>query len=87
MKYLVIDVREQDEFNAGHLNGAMNLPLGLVIRGATELADVPKDTELLLYCRSGGRAGVALEALAKQGFTNVTNGINQDTLKSKYKLK
>ena len=77
MSQLIIDVREADEFADGHVTNAINLPLGRVMRVASELKNTPKDTKIILYCRSGGRAGVAAKALHDQGFTNVINGINQ----------
>lgn len=86
MNYIIIDVREPDEYATGHIKGAINLPLGRVMRGASELDDTPKDANLIIYCRSGGRAGVAETALRKQGFTNVINGINQEQVEAKFGL-
>ena len=86
MNYKVIDVREPDEYTSGHVKGAVNIPLGRVMRGASELDDVPKDTDLIVYCRSGVRADVAADALRKQGFTEVTNGINQEQVEAKFGL-
>ncbi len=86
VKYTVIDVREADEYKSGHVDGAINLPLGLVMRGARELDDMPKDTNLILYCRSGGRADVAEKAMRQQGFTHVTNGINQEKVEAKFSV-
>ena len=86
MGQLIIDVREADEFADGHVKGAINLPLGRVMRVASELANTPKDTELIVYCRSGGRAGVAAKALQDQGFTKVINGVNQAEVEAQYKL-
>lgn len=86
MKYTVIDVREADEYEGSRVKNSINLPLGRVMRGASELDDVPKNTDLIVYCRSGGRAKVAVGALRKQGFVNVTNGINQEQVKAKFGL-
>jgi phage shock protein E len=77
MNYVIIDVREPDEFKEGHVESAINLPLGKLMRGADELVDMPKDTHLIVYCRSGGRAGMAKKALQERGFANVVNGINK----------
>ena len=86
MKYSVIDVREADEYERSHIKNSINLPLGRVMRGASELDDVPKKADLIVYCRSGGRAEVAVGALRKQGFTSVTNGINQEQVEAKFGL-
>ncbi len=68
----LIDVREQVEWDAGHVPGALFIPRGSL---ATEIeAAVPdKDAEILLYCRSGARSGVGTAQLQSMGYTNVTN--------------
>ncbi|MDQ5972769.1 MAG: phage shock protein [Patescibacteria group bacterium] len=83
MPTLIIDVREPSEFAASHVTDAINIPLQDIARGATELATTSKDTPLIVYCRSGGRSSVALQMLKQQGFTNVTNGINQQNIENK----
>lgn len=77
MGHILIDVREPDEFAAGHAKGAINIPLGDIAQGLEQLGDVPKNAELILYCRSGNRSGLATQILRQRGYTNVTNGINQ----------
>lgn len=70
--YTVVDVREPFEWDAGHITGALHIPLGEVpARMATELPD--RDARLLLQCRSGARSGRAAEFLAAQGYTDVVN--------------
>ena len=74
----VLDVREQDEFDAGHIPGALLLPVG-TISGETAAAVIPKlDTVVLVYCRSGNRSKTASSALAELGYTNIYEfgGIN-----------
>lgn len=69
---LVIDVRSPDEFNAGHLPGAINLPLGELSRDiAGRVPD--KDQVLLLHCLSGARSGIARQQLKRMGYRNVFN--------------
>jgi rhodanese-related sulfurtransferase len=46
--------------------------------GAKKLAKVPKDSKIILYCKSGARSNVAKVHLARLGFTNLVNGINKD---------
>lgn len=67
-----IDVRSQAEFDSGHVDGALLIPhtdIGSRIGQA-----VPdKNAEIHLYCRSGRRAGMAMETLQAMGYTNITN--------------
>ncbi len=86
MTRIVIDVREPEEFAVSHVKGAMNIPPAELMRGAEQLADVPKDTELILYCVSGSRSNVSMNVLKELGFTNTVNGINQHHVKEKYGL-
>ena len=67
-----VDVRSAGEFAGGHVDGAHNISHTQI---ATDIAGLKldKDAEILLYCRSGRRAGFALEQLQAQGYTNVKN--------------
>ena len=67
---LVIDVRTADEYAAGHVPGAVNIPYDQMPVRAAEIA-VHKDKEVVLYCRSGRRSGIAAETLAAEGFTGL----------------
>ena len=69
---LLVDVRRPDEFSAGHLNGAINIPHDQV-EGRIQEFGKDKSREIVLYCRSGHRAGIAQETLVKNGFTNSSN--------------
>jgi len=64
----VLDVRTAEEFVAGHVPGALNIPHDQL---AARLAEVPKDQDVVLYCRSGRRAGMAAEVLAANGYTRL----------------
>ncbi len=68
---VVLDVRTDEEHAAGHAPRAIHLPLAEIERGARP--DVPKETKLFVYCRTGRRAGVAARILREAGFTDVTN--------------
>lgn len=81
---IIIDVREPFEFASGHVAGALNIPPSELMNGAPQLKDVPKDTKLILYCRSGSRSRTAMMILTQQGFTNLVNGINQDYVTQHY---
>lgn len=70
--YRVVDVREPWEWKAGHVAGALHIPMGDV--PARFAAEVPeRDTPLLLYCRSGARSGRVGAYLAQAGYTDVVN--------------
>jgi len=77
MKPIIIDVREPDEFARGHVKDAINIPPSQLMQ-PNPLADIPKDSEIILYCVSGSRSNVSKNILEQKGFTNVTNGINKD---------
>ena len=76
----IIDVREPSEYTAGHVDGAINIPVGSLESNPPALAALAKDTPIVVYCRSGVRAHQSSLMLTKLGFTNVTNGINQETI-------
>lgn len=69
---LWIDVRTQGEFNGGHVSVAHNIPYGDIAKRIHELS-TDKSQEILLYCRSGRRASVALKTLTSMGYKNVKN--------------
>jgi phage shock protein E len=84
MQRIIIDVREPEEYAGSHISGALNIPPVQLLEGAKELDDVPKDTEIVLYCVSGSRSNVSMNILKDLGFTKLTNGINQAHVKAKY---
>ena len=68
--YIILDVREQYEYDEGHIPGAILIPYGEIAdRAENELPD--KDQLILVYCRSGRRSKIAAEELVKLGYTNV----------------
>lgn len=69
---VVLDVRTADEFAAGHVPGAVNVPHDQVEGRLAELAGA-KDKEVVLYCRSGRRAQMAADVLARSGFTRLSH--------------
>ncbi len=81
---LIIDVREPFEYASGHVEGALNIPPNELMAGAKQLQDVDKDTELVLYCKTGSRSNVSIQILHQLGFTNLVNGINADHVAKKY---
>ena len=68
--YIILDVREQYEYDEGHIPGAILIPYGEIAdRAEKELPD--KDQLIFVYCRSGRRSKIAAEELVKLGYTNV----------------
>ena len=73
---LIVDVREPEEYAAGYIPGAVNLPRGLLEFtiwgevGFPDKTDVNK--KIYLYCKTGGRCTLAAKTLQDLGFTNVT---------------
>ena len=68
--YIIIDARTHEEYNQGHITGAILIPeYEIADRAEKELPD--KDKLILVYCRSGRRSKIAAEELVKLGYTNV----------------
>ncbi len=71
----ILDVREPAEITAGRLPGAINIPRGLLefqIGNHPAFADT-QDTDILVYCLSGGRSALAAETLKKLGYSRVVS--------------
>ena len=68
--YIIIDARTQEEYDEGHIPGAIMIPeYEIADRAEKELPD--KDQLILVYCRSGRRSKIAAEELVKLGYTNI----------------
>ena len=69
-KFHLVDVREQDEFAAGHIPGARHLGKGVIERDIEKT--IPElDAEIVLYCGGGFRSALAADNLQRMGYTNV----------------
>jgi len=66
----ILDVRTPEEFAEGHVPGAINISHDQLVDRLAEI-ETSKDAGLIVYCRSGRRAGIAEELLLEQGFSNV----------------
>ena len=75
---IILDVREQDEYDSGHIPGAMLLPAGTIDEATAADAIPEKDSTVLVYCRSANRSKTASSTLADLGYTNIYEfgGIN-----------
>lgn len=69
-KPLLIDVREDNEFTAGHAAGAVHIGKGIIERDIEAKAP-DKNARMVLYCGGGFRSALAADALQKMGYTNV----------------
>ena len=79
---LLIDVRTPQEFKSGHIDKAINIPydvIGFKIKAVTS----EKEREVLLYCQSGRRSGIALKTLKDLGYRNAKNAGGYDALRKK----
>ncbi|MEA5391248.1 rhodanese-like domain-containing protein [Cyanobium gracile UHCC 0139] len=65
---LLIDVRQPSEYRAGHILGAINIPLREL---DDQLSDIPTDKEIVLYCSTGFRSAMGVMALHLRGYTHV----------------
>jgi rhodanese-related sulfurtransferase len=84
LKKFIIDVREPSEYLMGHVAGAINIPPSKILTGEDILGNIPRDAEIILYCRSGSRSNVAMNILRSFGYTNVVNGINKEVVNAKF---
>ena len=69
-EHIILDTREQDEFDEGHIPGAILIPYTQIENKAEEMLP-DKNAQILVYCRSGRRSKIASESLAKLGYTNI----------------
>ena len=69
-EHIILDTREQNEFDEGHIPGAILIPYTEIEKKSEEMMP-DKDKLILVYCRLGRRSKIAGESLAKLGYTNV----------------
>lgn len=74
-----VDVRTPGEYASGTYEDAQNIPLN-ELEG--RLNELDENDQIVVFCRSGGRASQALQILSQNGFTNVINGINTNNLET-----
>ena len=78
LEVIILDVREQDEYDSGHIPGAVLLPVGTIDKDTAAEVIPETDSTVLVYCRSGNRSKTASSTLAELGYTNIYEfgGIN-----------
>jgi|WetSurMetagenome_2_1015567.scaffolds.fasta_scaffold04945_2 phage shock protein E len=77
---VVVDVRTQREYDAGHFSSAINIPHDQVASRLKELEPY-RGKHVVVYCRSGNRSAFALSVLKRNGFTNVINAGGYDAIR------
>ena len=70
----IIDVRTAEEFSAGHIDGAINLPVDQIGQRLSGIKGLRPGSTVLVYCRSGRRSSIAQDSLRALGYRNVSNG-------------
>lgn len=68
---IYLDVREDEEWAAGHVKDALHIKMSDILNG--EYENIPRDQEVLVYCRSGRRSQEVINFLQEKGFTNLVN--------------
>ena len=68
---IILDVREQHEYDSGHIKGAVLLPVGSITEQTAASVIPKKDSVVLVYCRSGNRSKTASQTLADLGYTEI----------------
>ncbi len=81
----IIDVRTKAEYDAGHIRGALLVPLETIDSGITSIEGISKDSRIMVYCRVGRRSAAARDALEKLGYRHVQDGGAMNSLGSKLK--
>mgnify|MGYP005782752559 FL=1 len=68
---ILVDVRSEDEYNEGHIDGALLLPVDSINEDSASEVIESKDSTVIVYCRSGNRSSQALQILNDLGYENV----------------
>lgn len=76
----IIDVRTPAEFAAGHIDGAINIPVDQIEGKISTLKELKPGSPVLLYCRSGRRSAIAASILGARGYQQVVDGGGMDSL-------
>ena len=85
-KPIIIDNRTESEYNSGHIEGAKLIPYDVIADKIKEVAP-NKDAQIILYCRSGRRSGIAQQTLKSMGYKNVENYGGMQMAKEKLGIK
>ena len=81
----IIDVRTAEEFSAGHIDGAINLPVDQIGEQIKGVKGLKPGSTVLVYCRSGRRSAAAAQILQQRGYSQVLDGGGIETLSKSLK--
>lgn len=70
-EFVLVDVREQNEWNLGHIPGAVHIGRGVLESNVEQR--IPREAQVVLYCQSGNRSALAGYTMQQLGYTNVTS--------------
>ena len=86
---MIIDTREPYEYAQSHVDDAINVSPAEFLSGTLPPAfeNIPKDTPIIMYCRTGHRANTCSMILFQYGFTNITNGTNEQRVRQMLQAK
>lgn len=76
MQRIFLDVRDYEEFVEGHVPSAINITPEDLVSNQKNFENLPKDSEIIVYCRSGQRSKTAINILKSKGYIHLENGIN-----------
>ena len=82
---VIIDVRSPAEFAAGHIDGALNIPVDRIGQDIQSVKGLKTDSPILVYCHSGRRSAMARISLEQQGYKNILDGGGVEELKKNLK--
>lgn len=68
---MLIDVRTKEEFDAGHIYKAINIPYDEIVDTLSTYGTIDFDTPIIVYCKSGGRSSMAADSLKDAGYKNI----------------
>lgn len=88
-KPLIVDTREPYEYEQSHVEGAINVSPAEFLNGDLPPAfeNVPKDMPIIMYCKTGHRANTCSMILYRFGFTDITNGANEQRVRQMLGIK
>ncbi len=70
----ILDVRTKEEWDVGHVDGALHVPVEDIINQKIgTIAQLPKEEKIQIYCKTGNRSGIAVSILNAMGYVSVTN--------------
>jgi rhodanese-related sulfurtransferase len=73
MDIIILDCRTKEEFDSGHIEGSINIPLSMITKSELDRHNIGRDAKIYIICRSGARSLVAAQIIERMGYTEVYN--------------